>query len=1315
MNDEIKYKISIDDSDFDRVNSRIDSLSQQQAANIQNRYQQMNSGYSGQAEYNAAMAGGAGYGFLSPNRSFTQNAYSSALSKVGPPENLLQASMTGFYGEPSMSPVTPYMSQYNYPYHFIPGRPDFPEMNMKGFIGNTKNLLTQSVQSGLSSLIGVGGFSGPLDTPVYRQRQMLTEGMAEQVINGALNVSQFAQDSLMLGGLGAAAMGLSKLPIGAALGVGAPALMMGAVGYEMVNKNFIQGVSQNLEINKYFRDATAPYIRSSRLGGGPDHNQQQEFIKKFSANVGDDKYFTRDDYTTLMQTANKAGMFQVINNPDQANEIIEKLGKNFKTMMSVSMKMNEALQSVDEFIGMGMSPSNDPAKFANYMGRISGNAFSAGQNVSSMLPGMVQAGQMYSYQNLSTRLGALIHSQNTGVIGETIRSGGIGIDDLSYFGGSEGLSASLTSGFAAINRTPLGMLMNMSMATNPNMYKLMNKGNFSTNDLIMNMGNFSTPEKYLDLQYRMPEISKNFDPTSSTAGQLLSYVNMYQSAMPGKKITPGEIYNLLLRSGLPPKDAQSMMKVIENSDNAAVSSELSSVNKMRQVEMETNRTWFNPFKGSSYQNFAESLWEKGAGNLSSKFIGAMGNLEHKFDSIYSSNVLGKTSIHLNPENESLLGIDNFTSTPQSKAYLEELNKKAKSEFKSKYFTSSLYKEQSDLISNKAGNDWDALNKYGKERNDLINNKQRLNNSKITNTQMNEILRNYQKNNSLSDKELEDIQSFITSNQDDISVFNDIRQLVKNNYQKPNDDLIISRMLETNNQRGEFISGYDGNEITSKSIQKFTDDILKSSEYASDFMNKAFDGSKIRNVKTGWFSSQDEIANPSKVLNNIAKQLGYDSFDEASPSQQKDIGAAFKKISDRSGMTDKSNSLYNSINHNFEKPSSLSYKELEKYFDSDLAKRVESSLVRDPFYSSSGINTPKEVTALGYATYSKMAAELMSVQEKAPSLYDRIMGKGDRSSTYWDSLVDNLSGLEALPKDIRDNLKNRKDVNNSLQRASDILYEKQKSFNLDPKTQDAINEKIKNLNAPDMISSLQLFNEYEKNYYAKNDLGQELRDDEIDRILDHMPGAKNLKVKDRKSLREQLKTINSPVKNIKEAKEKYSKIFNTLPDDENVLMGKVKDIGINLLEDMDSGKIDKKFYNSSLKAVLSPYMSTDDLNTSLKQFDEILSDKDDISRAKRTTGFLASIPGYAAGKSLGQSTIMTGGGFQNGYLNNGQLQQLNEGIDSQNELFQVLKKINQKMEKSDNIWNDVSSQDLQDAFKGLKKLNGNINVTVTNPE
>lgn len=621
----LSYKIDVDTSALQQEQMRMQMLAQQQTMSMAGAYSNMmypppDMGGMALAQQQAmqtayqAGSGMASYGGLDPRGVLAQSAYMSSIAMMTPN----QSNMVGLYGEPTMSPRFYTGSEYQYPRGFIPGRPDMPEKTFKSFARNSWGL-GSTIGSSAVGLPGLGvGIS--LDDPIYRQVQSLTENSARQLSYGIIGGAHaLGQGALMAGALASTA----TLGLGATL-VNAP-LMLAGKGLEMSYRT----VTDAIDMGDYFRDAMAPYMRSSRLGGGPDAKQTSKFIRGMGDIIGRDTTFTSDDYSNILKLAVDRGFMQSADTTEKALKVVDNLGKNLKSMYRLGLKIKETNEFAEQMSSIGVNLAGDRETAQKFASMMSLSAFQSGQTMAQMMPSLVQAGQMFAQQGLAPSIGAQLHAQSQGVTGESIRTGVFQQEDLAYYGGQKGISESVTRAYGNLNRSSLGQLLGMTMMNNPEMIGQM--GNISQGQLIQQMGTFSDPNKYYELLLRQPELSRKIgemDPNAYGTGMAKNFLNMYLQSTGKKKMGYGEFSAMLMSPdiGMSPQDVRAFLKEVEGSDKSYEGARESMENKRRQVEMESYRNTTSILSETGRKNLFEKYFQKPLSNIAANVYETTGHL-----------------------------------------------------------------------------------------------------------------------------------------------------------------------------------------------------------------------------------------------------------------------------------------------------------------------------------------------------------------------------------------------------------------------------------------------------------------------------------------------------------------------------------------------------------------------------------------------------------------------------------------------------------------------------------------------------------------
>lgn len=885
MTEDLSYRIKIDTQEIDQQQMRMQMMAQQQASMIGSYSNSMNPqyGYGGSmiAQQQAMMMASQsamGMGSMSgldPRSVFAEEAYMSSMKRMSP----MESNMVGLYGEPIMSPRYYTGSEYQYPRGFIPGAPEFPENNIRSFAANMGNY-------GMTLGANIMGFKGlgvgaPLDDPIYRQIQSMTEAPARQMVNAGLGAAQMLGNGAFMG---ASLMSSFKLPF-----MMASPLNFGLMAGQRVMSDSFKGVNDYIDTGEYFRDAMAPYIRSSRLGGGPNGHQLSDFTRKLSGMAASDERFTRDDYQNILKLGVEQGFMQTSNDVEKAGKVVENLGKNLRSMYELSIKVKDTQQIIQQASSLGINMATGTNSAQSFLGLTSLAAFQSGQTVSQMMPGLVQAGSLFAQQGLAPSLGGQLHAMAQGVTGEAIRGGAFSFEDLAYFGGKQGISESLTRVYANMNRSTLGNLMGLSMANNPELASKM--GNISNGQLLNEMSGFSSPDKYFELQYRMPELSRNIsdkNPSAFGSGMMKNIIRMMAHSMGQEKIGVGELYSMMMNPslmGLTPQDARAQLKIIEGADTAYKGAQDSIINKSRQVQLEAFRSTANIWSESGRKNLMEKFIEKPIGDFAAYAQEKMYGISDWMEEGIFHVVTGGEVIKVNPQtgrgftDRFMRGMrgENIESKDIQRE-LDDINKRRVDSASDDSVIKSVQRRLEKELKEQINSNREFL-QGGLE--------QRLNrgsaiSSKIDKSEIDEILKNATNKNNVSNDDLVKLREYIMSQGTNKSATDETNRIVNaiNNI-KITPDKIIDESKKTNEERGEFIYGFNNGSLN---------DLGKS--YTADLKIKGQDQKFVNDLFYNNITNDNKMKDPllfqKRLKDQLAMSLEGTTFDKLSEEKKRMI-------------------------------------------------------------------------------------------------------------------------------------------------------------------------------------------------------------------------------------------------------------------------------------------------------------------------------------------------------------------------------------------------------------------------------------------
>lgn len=655
----LDLKVNVDQSGLQQAVQQINMAAQQMAnmsagnavnSSTPDSLQQMLS-----LQQNAVAMGaasGMSQGYLDPQAVFSRNAYMGAVR--GMESSSMSSGLGSLYGGTGVTP-RPDLQSYQYPYGMIAGTPDYMG---SASIGNLADAFTDrgvrrasvsmstnalagtpfigDAMSAMASIPGVGsifhqmgyggnflGSSSSLDMPVHRQIERSGDRFGMGVAGSVLSSGGAA-----LGMTSVAAGLLSLMP---AIGPFATTALLGVGGLASAGQSAFKSGRDYMDINQYYRDVMAPYMRSSRLSGGPSVSESVGFGEKFSDLVKDDWFLTRQDYTRATQIAAETGQLQTAGSLEGAIKAVESVGENIKTLYQVGVKAQGIVKTLDQLTTLGVS--QDPKQLANLMGRISLSALQSGQTMDQAQANAYQAGNLFLQQGLSSNLGITTQAASQGFAGSILRSGAVSIDSLPHFGGRQGYESAFTNLVSNMNMSPFGQMVRMSIVNDHSQghegdLRRLDTGNYGMGDVTRTLKEFSDLNKIgiyrLEEPMAVEEINKK-DPNAFSFKLASSYVNEIARALGKDKVGVGEI-TTYLRSNLNMSDEQvrSFVSQIYNAETGATLANEDVMRKFRMLELEGSRASYDLTTARGRQQVYEGLFEPIPAFVGNKLTGLAG-------------------------------------------------------------------------------------------------------------------------------------------------------------------------------------------------------------------------------------------------------------------------------------------------------------------------------------------------------------------------------------------------------------------------------------------------------------------------------------------------------------------------------------------------------------------------------------------------------------------------------------------------------------------------------------------------------------------
>jgi hypothetical protein len=640
--DDIRQRVTIDDSDVYRSISEIEAAAQRSAHSVSalssNIIAQIaavsQAGY--QQQQMPGMMNAAMMAQMSPQMSgqhaMAQDAMMMGYQAMGPAQGGFGPAMTTPYGDPTVDMfrqsggASPYAINPGFAAGYAPpGAPGDPRKGNTFFSMGEGSLFDIGRMAASSALFGRIG-NDNLEDRMYRNVNRRSEYFSTNM----RTVQDYMAGDVAFGAAGAMIGGAMGAPFGGVGGL-AGSVAGGMLGSAVGNyaTTAIQDMAKPYaDMASDLRQYTAPFIRGNRLGGGMSQREQFQSQRELGRKVASDNFFTASEYGDMQGLAGESGVFQFTGSKDKAMAALDKMGESVKTMYALGVKSREMLKTIDQALGsFGINPAGDPKSLASFLQTMSGSAMSANMSLPQMLSATAPAAQMFASQGIGMAAGARIAGMNLGAGGDLFRSGKLGGFDNAYFGGAEGFGNAVTQGTASLYRTPIGeaMLSSMFAPGGQNLRRVMDGQTLSVDQIVMGAGQHASHAlRYVGMQALMPQLTQNMGGEMQT-GIMQTYIKTYREQMGVKgAINPEDFLGYLVSTGIPKDQALAMYKFMGSAGSVAsgIRRSASDQVQMNQIEGMRSPTIFRKMEKGyerSFGKFANDIssglneWNAGAG------------------------------------------------------------------------------------------------------------------------------------------------------------------------------------------------------------------------------------------------------------------------------------------------------------------------------------------------------------------------------------------------------------------------------------------------------------------------------------------------------------------------------------------------------------------------------------------------------------------------------------------------------------------------------------------------------------------------------
>lgn len=616
---EIPYKVVIDESDVQRAINSVEQAAARAASSISglsanvtgaiaNQAANMGYGPSGPGVGNALMPGltahmlGGQNSAYDPRSTLARDVMMQQYAAMGPSAGGMGPGITTPFGDATINVFRQPQAapQFQVPLSYLssfapPGQPGDPRRDRLVFGQGEGSLIDMGWMVGgkmTTGRIGNDNLEDRMFRNIDRRAQFFAQNlqdvetfMASDVAGGFLGG---AAGATLGSGFGGPVGGLAGGIVGGVLGQAAGNLTAATLG--QISKPYEQ-MSQD------FRTLTTPFVRGEKLGGGLSYREGFQVQRELAQKLAGDNFFNQQEFGDLINMAGETGVFKFSGNKDQALSAIDKLGESVKTLYALGVKSRDMLSEIDKSLGVfGVNPGQSPGQTANFYQAMAISAQSAGISVSQMTTEVAPAAQLFASQGIGMQAGARIAGLNRGIAGDLFRSGGLGAFENAYYGGAEGYAQKLTTGTAAMLRTPVGQAFTASMMAPgmENLQKAMRGETLDIPDIISGVGNYaSNPGKFLGMQMLMPKLTQQLGPEVLQMGILNTQIQQYRNVTGNATgpINPEEFIGIMSRvNGLSEDEAMAQYDLITNAGKAADGMRRSSRDQYNIARIEAMRS-----------------------------------------------------------------------------------------------------------------------------------------------------------------------------------------------------------------------------------------------------------------------------------------------------------------------------------------------------------------------------------------------------------------------------------------------------------------------------------------------------------------------------------------------------------------------------------------------------------------------------------------------------------------------------------------------------------------------------------------------------
>jgi len=616
---EIPYKVTIDESDVQRAINAVETAAARAASSISglsanvtgaiaNQAANLGHGPAGSGGGNALMPGLTAHMLAGPaapydpRATLARDAMMQQYLAMGASPGGMGAGLTTPFGDPTINVFRQPQAApaFQVPLGFLssyapPGAPGDPRRDRMVF------------GQGEGSMVDLGWMVGGRLTTGRIANDNLEDRMFRNIDRRAQFFGQNLQDvetfmaSDVAGGFTGGAMGaFAGNFFGGPVGGLAGGIVGGVVGQGLGNLTAatLGRISKPYEeMAQDFRTLTSPFIRGEKLGGGISNRETFQVQRELAQKLSEDNFFNQQEFQEIVNVAGETGAFRFTGSKDQALDAITKMGESVKTLYALGVKSKEMLSEIDKSLGaFGINPGQSPGQTANFFQAMAVSAQSAGISVSQMTTAAAPAGQLFASQGIGMAAGARIGALNQGIAGDLFRSQSLGAFENAYYGGTEGFGQKLTTGTAAMLRTPVGQSLIASMMAPgmDNLKRMMAGETMDIPDILSGVGSYaSNPGKFLGMQMLMPKLTQQLGPEVLQMGMMNTQIQQFRNITGNQSgpLNPEEFIGIMARvNGLTEDEAMAQYDMLTNAGTAARGLRRSAQDQMGIARVEAMRS-----------------------------------------------------------------------------------------------------------------------------------------------------------------------------------------------------------------------------------------------------------------------------------------------------------------------------------------------------------------------------------------------------------------------------------------------------------------------------------------------------------------------------------------------------------------------------------------------------------------------------------------------------------------------------------------------------------------------------------------------------